>query len=73
MQKIIFLIVKKFSEVFLLTLIVTIINIILNGELINTQITKTVIYLQNTLAIIMMSFFVKDLRPDHFYKTFLKT
>jgi hypothetical protein len=59
------------SEVFLLTLIVTIINIILNGELINTQITKTVIYLQNTLAIIMMSFFVKDLRPDYFYKTFL--
>ena len=59
------------SEVFLLTLVVTIINIILNGELINTQITKTVIYLQNTLAIIMMSFFVKDLRPDYFYKTFL--
>lgn len=59
------------TEVFLLTLVVTIINIILNGELINTQITKTVIYLQNTLAIIMMSFFVKDLRPDHFYKTFL--
>lgn len=61
------------SEVFLLTLVVTIINIILNGELINTQITKTVIYLQNTLAIIMMSFFVKDLRPDYFYKTFLLT
>lgn len=59
------------TEVFLLTLVVTIINIILNGELINTQITKTVIYLQNTLAIIMMSFFVKDLRPDYFYKTFL--
>ena len=59
------------SEVFLLTLVVTIINIILNGELINAQITKTVIYLQNTLAIIMMSFFVKDLRPDYFYKTFL--
>jgi O-antigen ligase len=59
------------SEVFLITLIATGINLILNGELINTQITKTVIYLQNALAVIMMSYFIKDLKIDYFFKTFL--
>lgn len=58
-------------EVFLIVLVSTVINILLNGELINEQITKTIIYLQNILVLILAVYYCRRLYLDYILKLFL--
>jgi O-antigen ligase len=58
-------------ELLIITSLTTLVNILLNGELIHMQITKTVIYTQNILTIILMSYFMKTIALDYFFKCFV--
>lgn len=58
-------------EVFLIVLVSTAINILLTRELINEQITKTIIYLQNILVLILAVYYCRRLYLDYILKLFL--
>lgn len=57
--------------VFLVTLISTVFNVLIDSESVIVQLKQTVIYFQNILSIILMTYFVKSIYLDYFFKLFL--
>lgn len=57
--------------VFVITLISTVFNVLIDSELVIVQLKQTVIYFQNILSIILMTYFIKSLDVDYFFKLFL--
>lgn len=57
--------------ILLITCFTTIVNILVTGDLIDTQLKQSIVYTQNSLSVVLFTYFFKKINPEYFFKIFL--